>query len=434
MAGLDPYKPNEVPGPLGFDCLSCKRPVKVVTRGQAMCVICPDCQAGHDLTVSPFRIAVNFPKTAFELSIPLGATGKLKGIVWAVVAAAKCREEADYSWMEFTLFNPEHGYAYLSEFNGHWNYIRPVQLALGKPYVERVTRWKDREYRLFHAYKSRMIYGVGEFTNFPSTRNRTKVEEYISPPYMLIREETENEVQWLHAEYTRADEIAAAFGRESVPCADSSDIFSNQPYLARIDQATLLRFSLVLVGLMLLAQFLYMIAVPHTQVFFERYYYKDSLVQSPLVTPSFDMGGPSGVELNFKCPVNNSWAYADVVLVNDATHEEYAFGIGTEFYSGVEDGESWSEGSTENAQFISSIPSGRYHMEIAPSRGTTGGYTPSYFEVSLHSGVTVWSNFLLTTLVLAFFPAAILWQKNIFERRRWMNSDYSPYYSQEEEE
>ena len=31
------------------------------------------------------------------------------------------------SWREYLLFNPAKGFRYLTEYNGHWNYIKPIQ-------------------------------------------------------------------------------------------------------------------------------------------------------------------------------------------------------------------------------------------------------------------------------------------------------------------
>ena len=45
-------------------------------------------------------------------------------------------------------------------------------------------------------------------------------------------------------------------------------------------------------------------------------------------------------------PVNNSWADLDVDLVNDQSQEVESVNVPIEYYSGAEDGESWTEGST----------------------------------------------------------------------------------------
>jgi len=41
--------------------------------------------------------------------------------------------------------------------------------------------------------------------------------------------------------------------------------------------------------------------------------------------------------------------------------------------------------------------------------------------------VTLWSNFWIILLLLAIFPALQYYRERNFEKRRWMNSDYSPY-------
>src|SRR5256884_3399665 len=59
-------------------------------------------------------------------------------------------------------------------------------------------------------------------------------------------------------------------------------------------------------------------------------------------------------------PVDNSWLALDGDFVNEDTGLIQAFELPIEYYHGVEDGESWSEGSHSNDTYVSALPEGKY--------------------------------------------------------------------------
>ncbi|MGN7062052.1 DUF4178 domain-containing protein, partial [Neisseria sp. P0001.S006] len=62
--------------------------------------------------------------------IPLGTRGKFHGDAYEAIGfqvrTIHVEGEA-YSWAEYLLFNPFKGFRYLTEYNGHWNDVKPVK-------------------------------------------------------------------------------------------------------------------------------------------------------------------------------------------------------------------------------------------------------------------------------------------------------------------
>ena len=122
--------------------------------------------------------------------------------------------------------------------------------------------------------------------------------------------------------------------------------------------------------------------------------------------------------------VSNNWLEATVVLVNDKTNETWEVTKGIEYYHGWEDGESWAEGSQSSSIILSEIPRGDYHFNIYTASGDAA---QSMVQIKVVSNVTLWRNILLTILVLSLYPIYCWYRMRNFEKKRWMNSDHSPY-------
>ncbi len=75
-------------------------------------------------------------KTQIKPTIPLGTRGKIGGTQYEVIGF-QVRQVADgddtYAWDEYLLFNPYQGFRYLTEYNGHWNFVH-VETALPEAY------------------------------------------------------------------------------------------------------------------------------------------------------------------------------------------------------------------------------------------------------------------------------------------------------------
>ena len=92
-----------------------------------------------------------------------------------------------------------------------------------------------------------------------------------------------------------------------------------------------------------------------------------------LVTPAFELDGrASTVRVETATNLNNQWMGVGYALINDETGQTFEFTQELSYYYGVEDGESWSEGSTANSVTLPRVPPGRYFLRIEPEGERTG--------------------------------------------------------------
>jgi hypothetical protein len=137
----------------------------------------------------------------------------------------------------------------------------------------------------------------------------------------------------------------------------------------------------------------------------------------------FDIRANSNVRITASAPVDNSWADLDVDLINDQSQEVESVNIPVEYYSGVEDGESWSEGGRSTDATLSALPAGKYTLRV---EGTWEKWqTQMPVTVKVEQNVNRGVNFCCAFLVLLIMPALGLIRKISFESGRWKDSMFS---------
>jgi hypothetical protein len=134
----------------------------------------------------------------------------------------------------------------------------------------------------------------------------------------------------------------------------------------------------------------------------------------------FDLKGNRNVRISVSAPVNNSAADLDVDLVNEQNNQVESVAIPISYYQGVEDGESWTEGSKETDVTLSSLSGGKYVLRV---EGTLENVQqPLPVTVKVEQNVVRGVNFCFAFVLLSILPILSLVRKWMFESRRWSES------------
>jgi hypothetical protein len=341
----------------------------------------------------------------------------------------------EYAWREYLMFNPIKGLRWLVEADGHWSYVtqtrekpklvssgfRPVAKAYGKTYM------------MYLRGEARVDYVVGEFHWRVAVGERTEVEDYILPPEMLSMEKSpkgpdgklDGEVVWSIGQYLRPEEVRAGFGLTgALPLAKG--VAPHQPSeVAERNRGIGTLWSWFAMTLLVI-QALAMVRAPRAQVYRGDFDYRTDDPQKQKTSPTLEIPGPTdNLELRLQSPVQNGWLEIEGDLVDETTGATYDLNQGVEYYSGVDSDGAWSEGSTTGTQLVSTIPPGRYHLNLTAS--AAGPAQP--YSVVVTRGVLTWSNFFWAFGLISIFPVIAWWRRYRFEAERWINSDFSPYRS-----
>ncbi|MGA3205799.1 MAG: DUF4178 domain-containing protein, partial [Bryobacteraceae bacterium] len=113
-------------------CPNCGGPVELRGFGHALTVVCPQCLSVLDASSPLLKILQEAQEAEARRTplIPLGQRGKWAGATWEVIGFQTRSVEEDgvtYEWEEYLLFNPYKGFRYLTNYDGHWNFVTPVE-------------------------------------------------------------------------------------------------------------------------------------------------------------------------------------------------------------------------------------------------------------------------------------------------------------------
>jgi hypothetical protein len=411
-----------------ISCPNCGAAVELRGFAHTLSVVCPQCMTVLDASTPEIQILQKFEgKTQTKPTIPLGSRGKIGGTQYEVIGF-QVRQVSDdgeqaYSWDEYLLFNPFKGFRYLTEYNGHWNFVH-VETALPEQTLGRgkiAMRYGGQTYLAFDSMTASTAYVLGEFPWRIHVGESAACQDFIAPPLMLSSESTDGEVTWSRAEYMTGSQIWQAFQLQGPP-HPAHGIFANQPspYGTGVvsSWSTWLWLNVALAGLV----FLFMFLAPGRVAFSDHYAYSQAVrSDSAFVTPPFQLDGRnSNVKLSIHTDLDNNWAYFNFALINDQTGQTFDFAREVSYYRDS-DG---SEGSRNNSVIIPSVPSGQYYLRVEPEMAAGSPYVK--YELELRRNVPNYGFFVVTALLLLIPPIWATFRRNSFEAARWRESDYAP--------
>ena len=128
---------------------------------------CIHCEARYSLQSGySFKLEKDRNNTDNGTNITIGSKGNIKGIEYEVIGYTLKEEVKVYrsQWKEYTLYNTIEGFAFLSEFEGNWIFVRERGDApvLEQEHVQ-TFNYDQEPFQLYNNYGYEIINSVGEF-------------------------------------------------------------------------------------------------------------------------------------------------------------------------------------------------------------------------------------------------------------------------------
>ncbi|MBL8139622.1 MAG: DUF4178 domain-containing protein [Acidobacteria bacterium] len=410
----------------GFNCSACASAIALRAGQHTATVACPSCGT----IVSPrdpnLRVVQDAAvRMSHVPTIPLGSRGTLDGDAWDVIGfqyRTITVEGEHYGWDEYLLLNPRKGFRYLSEYQGHWNLIRPLRaipdgdrVSSADLYGQSFTRFQGAQ------ATTRVVYG--EFPWQVRAGDVVETVDFVAPPLLLSHERAGDDDTWSVGMYTPGDAIWKAFALPGEP-PPAIGVFANQPS----PHAGRPRVYWRMFGLLAILWLAFIGArcglagnrvVFKTDAAFTRVPPETS---TAFVTEEFDIpGSMANVEVEARATsLTNDWLSLPMALVNVDTGTAIDFGAELSFYSGVEDGEAWAEDQRTTRVTLPSVPGGRYLLRVEPTGGQSGQRIA--YGLAVRRDVPRLGLVLLAFALLAIPPVFVSMSAAGFERRRWAES------------
>lgn len=411
-------------------CTQCSTEIVIDTYPLAHSCTCNECGSFFSFENNKLINKGNNKNNAFTTIIPIGATGNIKDIDYRVVGYTKKQEQNAYKakWKEYVLFNPIYGFAFLSEYDGHWIYVKETSAA---PVILNENT-KDFEFNkesfyLYNSYSYSLVEARGEFPYNAFDNRNTMVKEYISPPEIWIREKDSKEgIVWFLGEHINGSTIQKAFSvKSTMPYKRGIGAVQPTGYISILKLITMSTIGIL--GLLLV--FMMLLNSKKNQVILQgTYNFSDSSVKVRVVTEKFQLSKwRSNMKFDISAPVSNSWFQLSATLVNVETGKEYSLEQGVEYYYGYSDGEGWTEGSTNETAYITNIPAGKYFLQMEGAREINAVAKLSSFSTKVVYDAPSYRNLWIAIIMLLLWPTFNYIRNRYTEKSRWQDSPFSTY-------
>ena len=419
-----------------LNCSQCGGVLELRAPDQAERIWCPYCGSGHDIANGKLQFFKKLKKSHVEPVIPLGSTGTMDGDTYVVAGFMEraVHFDIDYFWTEYLLYNAQKGYRWLVQSDAHWSFVTPLRpgevLDANPTGVAKNVSYEGQSYRLFQNATARVNYVLGEFYWKVAVGEQVDTADYVKPPFGISKELTRSgaqEIAYSHARYAEPSEIEEAFGVKGLN--RPTTVGPMQPFRgAKLGGTWALMLALLIVVAIVLG-----VTRPRREVMNKSF----DLTEAPIpegapenarvvFTEPFELSGSHNVEVALRSGLSNEWLYSSVDLVNDATGKMTTFDMGLEYYSGVDGGESWSEGDRDKTVVLGSPEKGRYVLR-AETTWERGKSVPPPLHVRVREGVFRFSHFVLALIAISIPPVFAVMRQLSFESARWKDSANSPF-------
>jgi hypothetical protein len=406
-------------------CPNCGGALELKAPDKTERVGCPYCGSLLDATQGNLTLLQALKKPKFHMEIPLGTKGKLYGAERTVIGAIRRSVKAegvDYPWTEYLLYHPRDGFEWLVESNGHWSHVVPVPVAAVSG-EKNVASFDGKSFRKFQMGKAVVRGVLGECYWKVQRGDSAECADFIRPPEMLSCEReahgTSQELNWSLGTYMTPAEVQTAFELKE-PLLKPRGVAPNQPfpYSSIYPRAALFLAVLCVLGLLVIIAF--PVRRVHEQTFTLNAGEKTKVMHTD---PLFELKGRRNIRVTATAPNLNGGLTIEGDLVRQDTGESKPFVIDFGQYSGVEDGEAWTEGSHSDTEFVNAQPAGQYSLRLEVERDNPG--TNETLTVKVEQGVPHFKNWLLTFFAIVLIPLGVAIYHLIFSQRRWAESDFS---------
>jgi len=270
--------------------------------------------------------------------------------------------------------------------------------------------------------------------------------DYVAPPYILSKEESRvyiadpeepsgkrrvaGEINWSLGTYVTVPQIEKTFGVKGLP--RPSNIAPNQPYKYK----WIYKYWLAFLAVLFVAGLISVVTSGLPQEAFEQVVTFQPLPNEDgtqvFFSQPFELKGRRNIRITGESPVDNTWVYLEGDIINDETGVVQSFPIDISYYHGVEDGESWTEGSQNDSAYTSSLPAGRYVLRLEGQ--WEHWQQPASVSIKIHQNVTHGFNFLVALVAISVIPVLMGIYHISFERRRWSESMFTESGSDDDDD
>jgi len=381
---------------LAQTCPSCGGVIGLRAAGLTMTAVCTHCGSVLDTSTPQLQVVQKAAaKRTCQPAIPLGQRGNIQGADWEMIGFMQ-RRDSGASWLEYLLYNPFHGFRWLTEYEGRWTWMDRLLVTPNLP----ASQFDDEE------EDSSVTYVEGEFYWQVRRGERSLVSEAQRGSTLISRERYPglNEITYSSGYYVDGRDVRRAFNIAGPTAPTDLNPIAEK---WRTLRPVMLLFLALLVITHLVSATMGKGGKPFEMSGnFNRLSQKGNL----LVSEPFEVPHQGAVDITAGAPVNNSWIGLDLQLINQKTGEAFDGYISVEYYHGEDSDGPWSEGGRTASTSIPAVPPGVYTLVVSMEADAPIMTMP--YTVKVNSGGTYLSNLFLAGFILLLWPLITLYRRH----------------------
>jgi hypothetical protein len=404
-----------------IDCPSCGAPLEKPKDPGAQTVVCVYCGSQNKLEGAAATVMGTNPKDfRHGFVFEVGQKCTFSKINYEVAGRMFYLDPEGYSSREYLLFNPDKGYLWLAEENGHYVLNRPTRQAPATNplniYSPKTTiQVGKKKYKFFEQGSTKLAYVDGALPWLAKSGDEFRYADLCQPPYVFGVESDGEEVEYFTGEYLNIAHVQEAF-KLKTPLGSPAGVHPGQPFLRSPTVKSLMWIAAIFALIQLLLLGWSATGAGEEEVFKQRFSLAD-LKEEHLAGP-MTIGSRPIMKMELIAPVRNAWYALEIALVNDR-EEVVAETFGeVAYYQGVEGGESWSEGSTKTTQYFLAPKPGDYKI-LLKGQGDSRLASNLAISLSFSQGGILSRYFLALFILMALIPVFEWTRQFLFEKRRW---------------
>lgn len=393
-------------------------------------VVCEYC--GSHLNVSRDQREVLGKGAARKWKFPLriGQSFRHKRIRYEILARLVFIEDGDESdpSREYLLYNPYHGTLWLNEYAGHYSisrdtHVMPTDDPFRKRRGDRLRTHDNREWILEGTGTYELAYVDGALPWIATIGDRSDYAEFLNaknPKLQYEAQRTAGEVEYGRGESLSLEQVRRALGKSDFGTSRSPKSRAGRNV---VKTARGFKIAFVLLILMLAVNLLlYLYASSRGDLVLEQRFSADQLTAETYSEPfRIDHSGDI-VKIAVNADVDNAWMAMDVGIVMNEETLVHVDAADVSYYHGYEGGESWKEGSRNEALYVKIPWEGVYRLLVHAVSASGNAETA---EQAQHSAtVRVYAGALLPYFAMGMSIVTLLAAVAVFmAHHHWKNEE-----------
>lgn len=400
-------------------CKNCGATTSIEKNLELVHFGCTECKTLFVFKNNDFKQIQKSEYAPINPMLKIGQKGVIEGVDYEVVGVIIKKVYSIHYWREYVLLSNDGNYKYLSESDGHWILLEEISEVFDVSSRRRSINYHEINYDLYE-YTDAEIVGAYGFFDADLPTGKIKVAEYINPPSMISIEVIDGKQFAFLGRHFSKSELKKAFPGTALPSRSGIGIVQPFPFHIANTAIVFCCFAiLILVSHLLLDRGRIEKSILSKEFAFSEFDNKD------FVSDSFELNGASApLTITIESQINNSWANAQLVLVNEKTNEQEYASKDLEYYHGYTEGESWTEGAQGDKFYFCGVSEGKYHLIITPQKQPDDFANNSLKINIVWNEPSLW-NFTISALIMIIIIAILFFGRKIFEAHRWSESDYS---------